>query len=133
VALSLAHFALARTPGTETSHTLERAMDENENPQVEKVLKIAQEDQRRRAQAEAEHWDAEYNFWHKIITEEVERLRFNGGYEPISIDLYPSQQKAAPDFQGKTQVGHVRFNVTADWARDSNGVKILRVRILKAA
>jgi hypothetical protein len=77
-------------------------------------------------------WLAEYNFWYKIITEEVERLRFNGGYEPISIDLYPSTYKAAPDFQGKTQVGHVRFNAVADWTTDPNGVKILRVRILKS-
>jgi hypothetical protein len=78
------------------------------------------------------HWLAEYNFWHKIITEEVERLRFNGGYEPIYIDLYQSKQRAAPDFQGKTQVGHARFNVTADWGLDSNEVNILRVRLLKA-
>jgi hypothetical protein len=77
-------------------------------------------------------WLAEYNFYHRIISEEVERLRFNDGYEPIYVDLYPSKQRSAPDFQGKTQVGHVPFNVTADWNVDSNGVKILRVRILKA-
>jgi hypothetical protein len=78
------------------------------------------------------HWLAEYNFWHKIITEEVERLRFNAGYEPISVDLYPTNLKPGPAFIGKTRVGHVHFRVSANWGFDSNGQKILRLHITKA-
>jgi hypothetical protein len=111
-------------------------MDEiPQSPEVEKVLAIAQADQHRRAaqaaQVEAEHWDAEYNFWHKIITEEVERLRFNGGYEPISVDLYPATRKFGPAFMGKTQVGHVHFRVEGKWHYDRAGNQMLRVTILK--
>jgi hypothetical protein len=107
----------------------------DENPQVEKVLKIALADQERRrahaTQAEAEHWDSEYNFWHKIITEEVERLRFNSGYEPISIDLYPQEQGKVA-FLGETQIGHVKFQAIARWVADAGGRKVLRVSMLKA-
>ena len=40
------------------------------------------------AAAEA-YWDAEYAFFHKIITEEVMRERFNRGLEQIKTVLYP--------------------------------------------
>jgi hypothetical protein len=107
----------------------------DENPQVEQVLEIAQADRRRRAaqaaQAEAEHWDAEYNFWHKIITEEVERLRFNGGYEPVRIDLYPTREGSIA-FLGQTQIGHLKFEAVARWASDATGQKVLRLTMLKA-
>jgi hypothetical protein len=76
-------------------------------------------------------WEAEYNFWHRIITEEVERLRFNGGYEPITADLYPWSDKDGPALLGYTQIGHVKFRVTASWARDKSARKILRVQIKK--
>jgi hypothetical protein len=75
-------------------------------------------------------WDAEYKFWHKIISEEVERLRFNEGYEPIEVDLYATDLRRGPDFVGETQIGHVRFEVRAHWWTDSK--KTLRVKILKA-
>jgi hypothetical protein len=101
----------------------------DENPQKELVTNIALADQRRRA--EAEHWDAEYQFWHKIISEEVERMRFNGGYEPISVDLYPATKKFGPAFMGKTIVGHVHFRVEGKWHYDRDGNQILCVTILK--
>jgi hypothetical protein len=77
-------------------------------------------------------WNNEYNFWHKIISEEVERLRFNEGYEPIRFDLYPSSSKNAPPFVGETRVGHVRFKVTGRWAFDREGKKSLKIEILKS-
>jgi hypothetical protein len=98
---------------------------------AERVLQIAEDDLRRRAQAEAAQWDAQYNFWHKIISEEVERLRFNGGYEPVRIDLYPQDQGEVA-FLGETQIGHVKFQAVARWATDAGGRKVLRVSILKA-
>jgi hypothetical protein len=76
-------------------------------------------------------WNNEYNFWHKIISEEVERLRFNEGYEPIRFDLYPTlEHKLA--FIGKTRVGHANFKITAHWARDKQNVRLLRIEVLKA-
>jgi hypothetical protein len=74
-------------------------------------------------------WEAQYGFWHRIITEEVERLRFNGGYEPITVDLYPWSEKDGPAFLGRTQVGHVMFHASAFWARDKSGRKTLRLTI----
>jgi len=71
------------------------------------------------------HWQAEYEFWHKIITEEVDRLRFNGGYEPLQVLLYPRQNILYPDFIGETLIGHKRFRVTARFTRK----KTLVVRI----
>jgi hypothetical protein len=85
-----------------------------------------------RTESPEAHWLAEYNFWHKIITEEVERLRFNDGFEPLSVDLYPIETKTGPAFIGKTQIGHARFRAAANWSFDSNGKKILRLHILKA-
>ncbi len=82
-------------------------------------------------QKEALHWDAEYNFWHKIISEEVERLRFNEGYEPVQVDLYPTTRKFGPAFMGKTQIGHVHFRVEGKWQFDSKGNKFLRITVLK--
>jgi hypothetical protein len=106
-------------------------MDEiPQSPEVEAVLKIALADQARRAQADA-NWQAEYHFWHKIIAEEVERLRFNEGFEAVRIDLYPAKQ-GKNAFLGETQVGHVRFKVSAQWSRDQQGRKMLHVDVLKA-
>jgi hypothetical protein len=76
-------------------------------------------------------WNNEYNFWHKIISEEVERLRFNEGYEPIQVDLYQATKKGGPAFMGKTQIGHAHFRVEGKWQYDSKGNHILRVTILK--
>jgi hypothetical protein len=77
-------------------------------------------------------WNSEYNFWHKIISEEVERLRFNGGYEPVDVDLYETGETRGWAFTGKTQVGHVAFRATGTWSWDTQGRKVLSVRILKA-
>jgi hypothetical protein len=77
-------------------------------------------------------WNNEFNFWHKIISEEVERLRFNDGYEPIRIDLYDTGQTHGWAFVGKTRVGHVAFRAIGYWTYDSAGRKILRLAITKA-
>jgi len=78
-------------------------------------------------------WDAEYNFWHKIISEEVERLRWNQGFEPLLVELYPisSIGRGGLAYIGKTQIGRTHFNVTGRWARDQAGKKVLRVEVLK--
>jgi hypothetical protein len=76
-------------------------------------------------------WNAEYNFWHKIISEEVERLRFNQGFEPFCVELYASAGDRLA-YIGKTQIGHAQFNVTGRWAHDCAGKKVLRVEVLKA-
>jgi hypothetical protein len=80
----------------------------------------------------ATDWNAEYHFWHRIISEEVERLRFNGGYEPVGVELYPTGASDRLAFIGKTQIGHVAFNVTGRWARDAADRKVLRLEMLKA-
>jgi hypothetical protein len=75
---------------------------------------------------------ADYQFWYNLISGETERLRFNGGYEPLKADLYPCAQKYGPAFIGKTKIAHVMFRVTGSWAFDSKGKKILVIEVLKA-
>jgi len=70
-------------------------------------------------------WADQYNFWHKILTEEVERLRFNQGLEPIDVDLYPT----AKSFIGQTRIGHQCFRAKAFWCSDSHGTHVLRLQI----
>lgn len=80
------------------------------------------------------HWQAEYNFWHKIITEEVERTRFNDGFEPVEIVLYQRGTKKAyqPDFAGQTQIGRRLFYATARWSIDPSGVSVLKLKLFPA-
>jgi hypothetical protein len=101
--------------------------------QIQETLKICERELARR-EGEKLYWDSEFNFWHKIVAEEVARLRFNQGFEPVSINLYPCPTgSGAPlDFIGKTQIGRAHFNATGRWARDSAGKKVLRVELLKA-
>ena len=77
------------------------------------------------------HWQAEYNFWHKIITEEVERLRWNAGYEPLELNLYEaaSRKYSQPDFGAQTYVGRQLFYATAKWCFDQEGKKILKIKV----
>jgi len=71
------------------------------------------------------HWQAEYEFWHKLITEEVERSRFNDGLEPIDIDLYPEGERMS----GSTRIGHTHFRARAFWCVNTHGKKVLRLQI----
>lgn len=77
-------------------------------------------------------WLEQYEFWHKIISEEVERLRFNDGLEPIDVDLYAAQSKkhrSDPDYLGLTRIGRRKFHAVAFHYFDAEGKKILRVQI----
>ena len=75
------------------------------------------------------HWQAEYDFWHRLITGEVERLRFNEGFEPIEVDLYPTTRNSKISFAGLVRIGHRRFRAVAFNAFDSGGNKVLRLQI----
>jgi hypothetical protein len=83
---------------------------------------------------------ADHRFWLEVINGEVERLRFNQGFEPIRIDLYPASQDfdgeisrtGSVAFLGETQIGHVKFQAAAQWDSDAAGRKVLRLSILKA-
>jgi hypothetical protein len=81
------------------------------------------------ALAQEAYWDAEYNFWHKIITGEVERLRFNEGFEPVEVDLYPTSPSSKNKFVGLCQIGHRHFRAVAFEAFDAKGNKVLRLQI----
>jgi hypothetical protein len=74
---------------------------------------------------------ADYRFWRDIIQGESERLRFNHGYEPVVVDLYPAARKGGPAFMGKTRIGHVHFRVEGAWQYDCRGNQVLRITILK--
>jgi hypothetical protein len=99
--------------------------------QIEETLRLCESELARRKNSST-YWDSEFAFWHKIISGDIERLRFNQGFEPITIELYPTGSGASPAYLGKTQVGRSHFNVTGRWAQDSAGRKVLRVEVLKA-
>jgi len=75
------------------------------------------------------YWQAEYEFYHRIITEEVDRLRFNQGYEPLEVDLYVTHSKDTPAFLGITKIGRKAFRCTAHWAFDRAGKQVLKVKV----
>ena len=75
-------------------------------------------------------WQAEYEFYRKIIADEVDRLRFNAGYEPIEVDLYPvTSQYAKIKLIGICRIGRQRFRAVAFPAGDHDGNEVLRVQI----
>jgi hypothetical protein len=76
-------------------------------------------------------WSDQYSFWHKILTSEVERLRFNSGLEPIDLDLYPvpKKHKTDPDYLGVTRVGPQKFVALAFNGLDALGKQTLHVKL----
>jgi len=80
-------------------------------------------------------WADQFNFWHKIISSEVDRLRFNDGLEPIDIDLYraPKKYKADPDYLGESRIGSNLFQAMAFYCRDAQGKEVLRIQIRSAS
>ena len=79
----------------------------------------------------SEAWAAEYSFFYKIITAEVDRLRFNQGLEPIDCDLYPASREHPTRWLGKTRIGHQTLRVLATETTDQQGKAILRLQIRK--
>jgi len=101
---------------------------------LKRAQRIALEELRKRLTPEQNatveaHWQAEYEFWHKILTEEVDRLRFNDGYEPVELDLYCTGKNQHPAFFGKCRIGKRSFRSIAHWTVDAEGRKVLRIHI----
>jgi len=83
------------------------------------------------AAAEA-YWDAEYAFFHKIISEEVNRQRLSRGLEEIECTLYPVKNKSdrsAPDYVGQSSIGHSVYMVVAHRYIDSTGQEVINVKM----
>ena len=104
---------------------------------IEALLKICEQRLKEAGEPPAprktdQHWDAEFAFWHRIISEETARTRFNQGYEPIDIELYETGEKYGPAYIGKTQVGRTHFHVIGRLAHDKLGRKILKIEVRKA-
>lgn len=78
-----------------------------------------------------DQWQAEYEFWTKIIGDEVARRRLNEGFEPIDIDLYELTQakEKRSVYYGKTLICGRNFCATIRQARDINGQKYWKLSI----
>lgn len=77
------------------------------------------------------YWEAEYEFWCKLIAAEVTRERLGNGLEVIEIDLYPmvKAKPRQPDFIGKTHLGRALYYAIATTAFDKEGKKVLRLKL----
>lgn len=83
---------------------------------------------------EREHqtqWQAEYDFWTKIISDEVARRRFNEGFEPVDCQLYglKDAQGRIREFVGTVRICHRDFECTAYPSRDAGDRETLKLRI----
>lgn len=72
-----------------------------------------------------EEWEAQYEFFNKIITDEVARLRWNDGFEPVECELYKSGRR----WIGRTRICHRDFHVIAREGFDPKGKTILKLSI----
>jgi hypothetical protein len=70
-------------------------------------------------------WNAEYEFFHKIILDEVDRLRFNNGFEPLSLELYETEQ----GYIGVGKLGRRTVRASGFFCFDGQGRKILKLFI----
>ena len=77
----------------------------------------------------AEHWQAEYDFYRKIIEDEVARNRWNQGFEPLDCELY----KSGPRWIGRTRLCHRDFRVSAFETFDSGGRAVLKLSVRSIA
>jgi hypothetical protein len=70
-------------------------------------------------------WKAEYEFFHKIILDEVDRLRFNNGFEPLNLELYETDH----GYVGSGKLGRRTVRALGWFSFDQNGRKILKLSI----
>jgi hypothetical protein len=70
-------------------------------------------------------WNAEYEFFHKIILDEVDRLRFNNGFEPLSLELYETDH----GYIGTGYLGRRTVRAFGWFCFDSAGKKMLKLSI----
>jgi hypothetical protein len=73
----------------------------------------------------ATDWQTEYEFYNKIIVDEVARRRFNDGFEPIDAELYRYKN----NWVATTRICHRDFAITAWPDFDATGRPILKLKI----
>lgn len=85
-------------------------------------------------QGHSAEWQAEYEFWTKIISDQTARLRWNEGFEPVDCHLYElkDERGRTRKFVGKTRICHRDFEVSAYPDHDPNGQPTLRLKICVA-
>ena len=71
------------------------------------------------------HYAAEYEFFNKIIVDEVARRRLNDGFEPIDAQLYRFKN----NWVGTTRICHRDFAITLWPDFDAQGRPILKLKI----
>lgn len=79
---------------------------------------------------QGEDWRAEYDFWVRIISDEVARRRFNEGFEPIDIELFEAKDSRGRwRLIGKTRICGRDFAATLIETRSQEGQKIFKLSI----
>lgn len=77
------------------------------------------------------HWDAEYQFWTKIISDEVARRRFNEGFEPVDCQLYElkNERGQTRKFIGSARICGRDFQCSVYPEHDAEGKPTLKLKI----
>lgn len=112
----------------------ERLKEAGESPAKPTAL-ITEDDLRRRIFEMSPELRADARQMADLLRESINFEREKAGlkgFDPIEVDLYETGQTRGWAFTGKMQVGHVAFRTTGTWSWDSQGRKVLRVRLIKA-
>lgn len=76
-------------------------------------------------------WQAQYEFWTKIISDETARLRWNEGFEPLECHLYElaDERGRTRKYVGTTKICGRDFECRLYPAHDANGRETLKLLI----
>ena len=78
------------------------------------------------------YWQAQYEFYHRIISEEVDHLRVQSGLETLRVTLYPVQKKkrfSDPDFIGKALLLGRTYYATVHNSFDDANRRIIKFKL----
>lgn len=81
--------------------------------------------------SESAEWQAQYEFWTKLISDEVARRRFNEGFEPVDVELYELKNPYGEikKFVGTTRICGRDFECTAYPGHEEAGNATLKLSI----
>lgn len=105
-----------------------------QTPERRKGILHFMEQQNVSSEGHSLEWQAEYEFWTKIISDEVSRSRWNEGFEPLETHLYEIKDSRGRirKYVGTTRICSRDFQASAYPDHDANGRPTLKLKICVA-